>query len=40
MDFAIDRLNNGEWVHIYPEGKVNFGMEKLPLKMGIGKLVS
>ena len=23
MDFALDRLKEGHWLHVYPEGRVN-----------------
>ncbi|CAG8748419.1 16324_t:CDS:2, partial [Acaulospora morrowiae] len=39
MNFAIDRLNEGKWVHIFPEGRVNPKMDLLKFKWGVGRLM-
>jgi len=42
VDFAIDRLDNyGDWLHIFPEGKVNMERKHLMrLKWGVGRIIS
>lgn len=40
MSFCLDRLKDGQWLHIYPEGKVNVEKEYIRLKWGVGQLIS
>jgi len=39
VHMAIDRLNKGDWVHMFPEGKVVKGGKLHKLRWGIGKLI-
>ena len=36
----IDRLNEGHWVHLYPEGQVNLKKDNMRIKWGIGRLIA
>lgn len=39
MHIAAQKASQGEWVHVFPESKISYTGQLLPLKRGIGKLI-
>jgi monolysocardiolipin acyltransferase len=39
MEMALDRVNDGDWVHIFPEGTRSPDDVLLPMKPGVGRLI-
>lgn len=39
INFCIEQLGKGQWVHVFPEGRVNMAKEYIRLKWGVGRMI-
>ena len=39
MNVVASRLAAGDWVHLFPEGRVSYDGQMLPFRRGVGKMV-
>lgn len=39
VDFAVERLKNNEWVHVFAEGRVNQRKKIVPFRWGVSELI-
>ncbi|XP_064397997.1 tafazzin-like [Halichondria panicea] len=40
VNFCLQLLNEGNWIHVFPEGKVNMNGNTMRLKWGVGRMVA
>lgn len=39
IDLCIQKLKIGDWVHVFPEGRVNVDKEHMRMKWGVGRIL-
>ncbi|RKP26880.1 acyltransferase-domain-containing protein, partial [Syncephalis pseudoplumigaleata] len=39
INFALDRLNDGEWIHVFPEARINQAPDMIRFKWGVARLI-